>query len=765
MSKDAQTNNRTSMHKNIPYRYCFEEAGMIETQEGIYTRTYEILPPDGEVKGSYNSKMTRMLMENILQKLIERFSFEFTIRNCRIDKEEYLSKITIEETGNEDAYQHLRKLYNRVLQDNCDIGHNNFIRKVYLTLSLEADTPDFALESFEGAEPWMNEIFHSLYGFRAKALELPERLELLYGIYHPESGAAGFGSKVDYDGNGFSVKSMQRMRMDTKDTIAPELYDCRERDYMRVGSYYVRTFFINSIPESVPDSVLLDLASVSSNSIMSIHYERVDQELGFQVAAERVRDNTEVKAIPIRNTVADRRENRMQRQEKSIRDNEEEYFYRAALNTFKQAKAKNQAAIQASFIITLFAENLEELNRDSSLLRLSASKYVCQIRCLDLQQNEGFQSVLPLSNLKVNVGRIFRLEQMAVMQPLSIQEIFERVRTFYGLNAINDNFVFMDRANFPTAMIAGISNTGKTTSIKREAVNALISTRDDVCILARHPEEYAAFADKLNGQVVQGFHPDIFEKDSNYNLNDDKRILQKIFMEAYLTSRVGFHRQRLLPDVLQEYYRQAEREAELLSRFFSLNEALLYAKEHPVELQLFVKSMEQFSFHTDYLNGMHRLMVLGYEKEEELLVNLDYLWNYAVQSKKKNRTIWIFVDSVDDLIYSATGSDYLISLLERAEVLKVPVTVVVQDAVHIVTNQKAVIEFDYLLNKIRYFKLLSLGPIERKKFVERLNISQQLIPYFVERGPGEGILITPSANIAINDRFEQEDNEFYRLFH
>ena len=75
--------------------------------------------------------------------------------------------------------------------------------------------------------------------------------------------------------------------------------------------------------------------------------------------------------------------------------------------------------------------------------------------------------------------------------------------------------------------------------------------------------------------------------------------------------------------------------------------------------------------------------------------------------KKKNKTIWIFVDAVDELIYSTTGSDYLISLLERAEILKIPVTLVVQDAVHIVTNQNAAIEFDYLLNKIRFFKFMT----------------------------------------------------------
>lgn len=764
MGKNTQSTQRAFMHKNIPYRYCYEEGGMIETEPGIFTRTYEIMSPGEEVKGGYHAKMTRELTENILQKLSEKFSFQFTIRNCHMDKEEYLSGLMMSEDVDDDGYGEFRKHYNRMLRDNCDIGHNNYLRTVYLTISVAADTPDEAYEKFTKSDGWLAESFASLYGFRIRAMDLPERLQLLYDIYHPDPGSPKFGSRVDYDGKGFSVKSMQRMRMDTKDTISPDKYECRERDYMKVGNHYVRMFFINSLPESLPDSVLLDLASVSSNSILSVHYERVDEELSFRVAANYVKDNTEVLNIPIRDTVTDRKERRMQRQERNIRDNEDEYFYQAALDMFKKAKAKEQTTIQASFIIALFAESLEELNRDSKLLRLSASKYVCQIRCLELQQNEGFQSVLPLNNLKVNVQRMFSIEQMAGMQPLSIQSIFEKVRTFYGLNAINDNFVIIDRTNYPTAMIAGGENLGQTTSVKREAMNTLLSTRDDVVILTGRVGEYEQFADRLQGRILRDFSPDVFDKDSNYNLKNDKAALQKIFMEAYLTAKIGFHHQRLQPEVLQGYYEQAEREAEILSRCADRNEALMYAKEHPVELQLFVKSLEQFRFRSDRIGGEQRLKVIGYETEDELLVNLDYLWNYAVQSKKKNRTVWIYVDAADPLVYSVTGSDYLICLLERAEILRVPVTLVIQDAVHIVTNQKAVIEMDYLLNKVRYFKLLSMGPVERKKFVERLNISQQLIPYFVDRGPGEGILITPSANVAFNDRFEDRENEFYKLF-
>ena len=83
--------------------------------------------------------------------LSESFSFEFTIRNCPSEKEEYLSKIKLAEKR--DQYLEMRTKYNNVLCDNFDIGHNNYKRNVYLTVSVEARIPDEALELFDASEP------------------------------------------------------------------------------------------------------------------------------------------------------------------------------------------------------------------------------------------------------------------------------------------------------------------------------------------------------------------------------------------------------------------------------------------------------------------------------------------------------------------------------------------------------------------------------------------------------------------------------------
>jgi len=751
--------NRAFMHNNIPYVNCYEKGGMIETQLGEYGSCWKVILPSEATAGNLILQKVKMVMENILTTVTKGCEYEFTLLNRIRDETESKNSIMLESYGNEEYAAEIA-LYNNLLQENYEIGHNNFKSELYLICKRKADSPEQALEFFDGAEQVLQELFHSLYGCGLKRLTLVERLELLYDIYHPESTAPKFGSKADYDGKGFSIKSMERMKMTTKDVVMPDRYECTERTYMKVGNLHARTFFLGYIPKMLSENILLDISAVSSQSIISVYGQSLDEDLGSQVAAKLVQDNTEVKNIPVRDTVSDRKNHRVERQERNIRENEDEFFYQSALDLFKESKAKEHSVIQSTILITLFAETLEELERDSKLLYMSAGKYACQIRCLDLQQNEGFQSVLPLCNMRVNVPRVFSLEQMVMMQPLRIQDIFERNRTYYGLNAINDNLVLMDRGNYPIALITGIKNSGKTISVKRSAANTLLSTRDDVVILTADMQSYRNFVEKLHGHMMWEFQPDIFEKDANYNLNQDKRHLVKIFLEAYLNYKVGGDYLRGATD----FGEQVEREAHVLSQCSNLEEALQYAKEHPIEVPLYIKSLEDFSFSQAQFTMSKRLAVVGFDSEVELLAKLDAIWNYAVQSKKRNRTVWIYVDAADPLVNTTAGNNYLISILERAEILKVPVTLVIEDAVHIVSNQKSMIEFDYLLDRVSCFKLLSIGPLERKVFIERLNISQQMLPYFVDRGPGEGILVTPSATIAFNDRFEATENEFFHLF-
>lgn len=168
MGGRSQVCSNKLVQKSIPYLRCFEEAGMIETEKGVFSRCYRIMQPEGEMKHGFSSRQARAVMENILRKLSERFSFQFTIRNSHMEQEEYLKAVELRAAGGTDEYREVREIYNAVLRENCGTGHNNFSRRVYLTISTQADTPEDAEGIFEASDPWIRELFGGLYGFRAE---------------------------------------------------------------------------------------------------------------------------------------------------------------------------------------------------------------------------------------------------------------------------------------------------------------------------------------------------------------------------------------------------------------------------------------------------------------------------------------------------------------------------------------------------------------------------------------------------------------------
>ena len=760
------------MAEKIPYLRCYEEQGVIETEHKVFTCGYEIRRAEEQIWTQYNIQFVRSCMESILKDIaVKGLSYQFCVRNRRVDEQGYLQNILARENREEklDVY---KREYNTTIQDNTSVGHNNFETRIYYIISYQADIVEEAIEKFQEVDRLIKDYFTKLYGYSAKEMSLVERLESIFDIYHPDLKEK-FGSIADYDGSGFSFRSMQLMKLTTKDVVAPSDYMDTERNYMKVGNTYARGLFINSIPANTSDTVLVDIMSISSNSVLSVHYQPIDSEIGFSASAREVKNNVYTKVIPIRNTVEDRKAGRTKVKEYQVNETETIHFNNAALEVFRDSVAKSSPTILTSFVIVLFADNLEELERDTKLLKLSASKYGVQVRTADKLQNEAFQSILPLNNVKMDVKRTFTVERLSTMPPMNVQALFEQIKAFHGLNAINDNLVLIDRINSLSGLIAGIEHSGKTFACKREAFNALATTNDEIIILTKHPEQYEYFTNELGGSIVYGFYPDFAEVNENYNLFEAPEELRKLVLEAAITYGNGFYKKKYkslsgdmvdyLEDEKKEAYRKVEVEAERLKVFSNFIEMFEYAAMNYVQFEMFLSVMDKYRVY-EYLPE-NRLKVIHLEDDMSLILKLSYFLDYAIQMKKKNKSIWIFVDGADELLYSTTGSDFAIALLERTEKLHVPVTLVLDDVVHIFTNQDASIEFDYLLNKLNYFKLLGLGPIERKQFTEKLNIADSLIPYITDREPGEGIIITSTQNIPFSDRIEGSEHPFYKLFY
>lgn len=772
MAKKVTLNISKTMADKIPYKRCYEELGIIEIEKNIFTRGYQIENSKEQIQTSFHIQLVRSCMETILKDIaLKGFSYQFCVRNRRLDPQKYLKDIFVTEQGEEKLDKYIGA-YNKTVRENISVGHNNFETKVYYIVSVVTEIVEDAIDQFNSIDETIKNNFSMLYGYIARPMNLMERLETLFDIYHPENKET-FGTIVDYDGMGFSFHSMQLMKLKTKDIIAPNHYIDTERDYIKVGSMYARGLFINSIPENVADTVLIDIMGVSSNSVLSILYLPMDSEVGLSASAHAVKNNVYTKTVPICDTVEDRKSKKTEIREYLIKETEQTYFEKTALELFKDSVAKGNPTILTSFVIVLFADDLEELKRDTHLLKLSASKYAIQIRTADNLQNESFQTALPLNHAKIDIKRTFSIDRLSHMPPLNIQSLFEQVRMFQGLNAINDNLVFIDRKNNLSGMIAGIKNSGKTFTCKREIFNALATTKDEVILLTKNPKEYEHFTNELDGIICYKFHPDFADVDENFNLNEPLEELRKMVLETCITYGSGFYKKKyknltgdkdiFLEDEKKNIYKKVEIEAEQLKGYSNFKDMLDYAVSNFIHFEMFLSAMNNYKVYGTL--PQNRLRVISLEDEMELIIQLSYFLDYAVRAKKKNKSIWLFVEGVDELLYSKTGSKFSITLLDTMEKLRIPITFVIENIVHIFANQDASMEFDYLINQMNYFKLMGLGPIERKKLVEKLNIADALIPYITDREPGEGIILTSTSNVPFTDRLGNKNNSFYKLFY
>lgn len=750
-ANNAQPQQKVSNYllNKVAFVNCYENLGMIETVPHVFTRAYEIKVPNKEMKVEYDVNHIRECMKEILAQFVQQYTMQIMVQNSKVEKEEYLDKILLQPHREREINLCIED-YNEIIKDNIDIGHNNYKRTVYFIISTFQPSADKALEIFALVDAEVKEIFSKMYEYVAEPLSLDERLWGLRGLLNPDD---------EMSLNDFIEMRDTNRKTPVKHLIYPRYYRAKERDYMMIGRKFVRNLFINSMPSSVPDSVLNDLMSVSSNSILSIIYEPLDTSFAQNTSEMLVKENTDVKEVAIRDTVEDRKAHRTQIKEKAIKEGERQYFEKQALKLFESAKEKGESVMLASFIISLFADSKEDLDRDTKLLKLSASKYASQIRCCDLRQDEAYQSVLPLGYSRLNVYRTFTNGQLAAIQPLDIQQLFNKQKAFLGLNEISDNLILMDRKSFPTGLICGVENSGKSFQMKREIANTLMTTEDEVIVIARDAMPYQKFVKNMGGRFIDFWNPDVF-----FSCSEN---MKKIAMSAFVVARNNLQKLHLTEQEKAVCFENIEAEVNGLSSSRSWNEAVQRINKDKLSYQSIIKSLKGYkpliSFDYDSVPG--RFKVMEVDNEAELICAMKSAYEYVMRKADEGKTTWVFIDGVESLFYMQPCSDFLVGFVKALAEKKAPLTMVVQDSIRVIANTDASIEYDYFLSLINYFKLMSQGPIERRKYIEKLNIADSLVPYITDREPGEGIIITPSADLAFNDRFESRENPFYSRFY
>lgn len=714
--KRAETVARVS--NKIPIT-GFYENGIFETAKHFYTEMYAIEQVEMQDAEIFKYRLNRLYLE-----LPRDVVFQMVVHNTIIPKEQYLRSVLVPQQSYPQAEE-----YNRTILESVEIGCNNVEKHVYLVLGKKAATALKAEDYFKEQESVIRKAFGTI---QIRRLSSIERLQMLYHVFQSKKNS--FGKEIDLKNNGRpELSNLKYMKMSELDLIAPRKWNTRKDlvDYTILDEdlpeqCYSRSLFLNNIPRELSVNVISDLTSVSSHMLFSVFYHPTDAKVGFVAASEQVKKNTVILRKQKRETMQDKKNHTVITFTERKAINEDVYFHEAALDATKELVASDGVLMEASVVLTLFADSLEELERNTEILRISAAKYACSVKILDMLQWEGFCSSLPLCRQRVNVSRFLSSERLAQFSPVIAAENGGQSGAFYGLNAINDNLVILNRKQGINlaGVITGAEHSGKTYQMKREILNALLTTNDKIRVIS-YGTKYDSFIQSLDGGKITDLKTNPFHITSGYGLTKPDEQAKEWFIKAY----------------------------EQAKRIGNIN-GIENDSEEIVQEQLNA-SMEK------------RLILYQPKNQVEYLAAMEHLWNQSIEDKKNNITNWIFLDDIDEFLTAAHGEDailfYLLRYLKASSDIRNVVTVLIQDAVEIMTTIAGSLALEDLVCSCGYVKLLNQGPIERKKFSEVLNIPNALLSYITNVEPSQGLIITPTSSVAFNDNFLEKDNEFTKI--
>ena len=669
----------------------------------------------------------------------------------------------------DDVLDELRIERNEMLKRKMAEGKNNLVIEKYITLSIKAQDIAQARIIFGRYDTEIATNIKKIGGAGVRQLSAAERLEILHDIYNPDSVGL-FGNNMIKNAEGeyifnpdekFSFAVMSRMGLSTKDCVGPQGFQFKS-DYGKVGSKYFRALFLHSVPSYMSDSLLAELSKTECNMITSLHYQPVESDKAIKLARAQV---TNVQA------------NAIDKQKKASKAGySADLINPELLNAVTETKElvqdlthRNQKLFFMTFVIVHFADSLEELKNDTETIRSIGRRFVCDIKPLSFQMENGLTTALPLGNNQLKIKRSLTTESAAIFMPFVNQELLDRNGgMYYGNNAVSGNLILFNRRNCKNGngFIFGVPGSGKSFSAKQEMQTVLLTSEDDVIVI--DPEgEYYPMADLLGGEVIRiaaGENNHINPMDINLDISseDDPIALKSDFIvslcEVIAGGVMGLNAtQRSIIDrcvkkayepLIDSYDADTntydyEKTPTLVDFWSILKEQSGYdAMQLAESLEIYVTGSLNVFAHKTNVKYSERFVVYDIKdigttmKSMGLMVVLDNIWNRIVEGREKGKHVWFFIDEIYLLFKTESSAEFLRQLYKRARKYGGIPTGITQNVSDLLENNIA----RTMISNSEYLQMLSQAPLDRAQLGEMLNISPTQMGYITNSEPGSGLL-------------------------
>lgn len=394
-------------------------------------------------------------------------------------------------------------------------------------------------------------------------------------------------------------------------------------------------------------------------------------------------------------------------------------------------------------------------------------------------------SSLPLAENLVNIRRGMTTSSTAIFVPFTTQELFqgERGALYYGLNALSNNLIMVDRKLLknPNGLILGTPGSGKSFAAKREIANAFLVTDDDI-IISDPEAEYAPLVERFRGQVIkiaptsdQYINP--MDINMNYSDDDNPIALKADFILSLCELIVGGKDglkpiektiiDRCIHQIYNRYFENPGKENMPILQ--DLYEALLNqdepeARDVATALEIYVTGSLNVFNHRTNVDINNRLVCydikdLGKQlKKIGMLIVQDQVWGRVTENRSEGKSTRYYMDEMHLLLREEQTAAYTVEIWKRFRKWGGIPTGLTQNVKDLLASK----EVENIFENSDFIYMLNQAVGDRTILAKQLNISPHQLSYVTHSGEGEGLMFYGNVILPFVDRFPK-DTELYRL--
>lgn len=786
-NKKNQNNkvDQNSISGSIPYLTVFQN-GMFEVSEKKFTKSYILPEINFKTASQADQEKIAVQWSEFLSSFDDGVELQVTLYNRTVNLEEFQRKVFI--SMKPDKLNGYREEYNNMLLEKMSGAKNNLQTDRILTICVTAEDSYAASEKFAQIDMVVSEqiTLMARTSNTIHPLTAVERLDILNMIYNQDEAMPLYQRmKIDgHDSESFTLENCIRQGITTKEVIAPKSLEFYT-NHAKVGDYTVKSYYVTNYPTWIKATILTDFASLPTNMLASVYFKPMNQGEAIKLIK---RQGVNISAAMI------------EAQKKALKGGyDPNMISPEIINANEEVKEllesmtkDNSKLFTTNFVITMFAKNEDDMKGFEEQLKMIANKNLIMVKELTFQQEAGLDSALPVGNNKLFVERLMTSNTVASIIPYDVKEIRVEGGMYYGQNASSKNMILYHRTSDinPNGCILGMPGAGKSFSAKREMINVLLNTDDEVYVI--DPErEYKPIAEALDGAIIKianGSNVYINPFDMNIENTDDNSgdpvKVKTDFIETICEIMVGGKYglspieksiiDRSVINVYEPYMKhlrntgksQDLKAAPTLYDFYAelCNQPQVAAQNLALSLERYVKGALDIFSHTTTVDITNRFTVYDIKdigaglKELGLQVALDNIWNHMIDNFKKGKRTWIYIDEFYLMMQKPSSAAYISQIWKRARKWNGVPTAITQNVEDMLKSEEA----RTIINNSPFVIMLGQSPLNKQQLSEMMNISQAEQKYIASAKPGMGLIRIGDSIIPMDDTFPK-NTQLYKI--